>query len=107
MSLVVVLTVTFKVTISLFLKIIKHLCDICSEFLLWWSFSNCLAFRKRLSITPERVTQGKESSMTIKESDFLTVLQPVCIRVIHTYRAIQSTVDTPAGKFAISQIIMD
>jgi hypothetical protein len=45
--------------------------------------------------------------MTIKESDFLTVLQPICIRVIHTYRTIQPTVDTPAGKFAISQIIMD
>jgi hypothetical protein len=56
---------------------------------------------------PERVTQGKESLMTIKESDFFAVLQPVCIRVIHTYRTIQSTMDTPAGKFIIYQIIMD
>jgi hypothetical protein len=48
------------------------------------------------------VTQGNESSMTIKESDFLTMLQPVCIRVINKYRTIQPTVDTLAGKFAIS-----
>jgi hypothetical protein len=30
-----------------------------------------------------------------------------CPILIHTYRTIQPTVDTPAGKFVISQIIMD
>jgi hypothetical protein len=45
--------------------------------------------------------------MIIKERDFLAMLQPKCISVIHTYWTIQSIVDTPTDKFAICQIIMD
>jgi hypothetical protein len=59
-----------------------------------------------LTVTPELVTQGKESLMTIKESDFPAVLQPECIKVIHTYWTIESTMDTPANKFSICQRIM-
>jgi hypothetical protein len=45
--------------------------------------------------------------MTIKEIDFLAMLQPKCINIIHTNWTIQSTVDIPTDKFDICQIIMD
>jgi hypothetical protein len=35
------------------------------------------------------------------------MLQPECIRVFHAYGIIEPTADTPAGKNAICQIIMD
>jgi hypothetical protein len=56
---------------------------------------------------PELVTQGKESLMTIKETNFSVVLKTEYIRVIHTHWTIESTMDTPAKKFAICQIIMN
>jgi hypothetical protein len=46
MSPVVILTVTLKLIVFWLLKIIKHLYDICTEFLLYWKFSNYIAFRK-------------------------------------------------------------
>jgi hypothetical protein len=52
--------------------------------------------------TPVWVIQWKESLMTIKKSDFLAVLQPKCIRVIHIFWTIQST-----DKFVICKIIID
>jgi hypothetical protein len=85
MSPVMLFTVTIKPTIFWLLKVIEHFYDICFELLLWWRFYNGLAFQKRPFVTPERVTQGKKSSMIIKESDFSVMLQPKCIRVIHTY----------------------
>jgi hypothetical protein len=78
--------------------------NIRSEFSLWWPFpmgKDYLSPLKRLFVTPELVTQGNESSMTMKESDFPAVLQPECIIVIHTYWTVESTMDTPADKFAI------
>jgi hypothetical protein len=68
---------------------------------------NALAFLKRLFVTPELVTQGKESSMTIQETDFPTMLKPECIRFIHTQWTIELTMETPADEFVICQIIMD
>jgi hypothetical protein len=58
-------------------------------------------------VIPKRVIQWKEYLTTIKERDFLVVLQPKYICVIQTYWTIQLTVDTQTGKFAICQIIMD
>jgi hypothetical protein len=81
--------------------------DICFEISLWWPFYDAPAFLKQLFVTPELMTQGKESSITIKESNFPTVLKPECIRVIHTHWTIESIIDTPANEFAICQIIMD
>jgi hypothetical protein len=75
-----------------------------------WCFGGpflTLTFPKRLFVTPELVTQGKKSSMTIKETDFPIMLKPECIRFVHTYWTIESTMDTPASKFTICQIIMD
>jgi uncharacterized membrane protein YjdF len=60
-----------------------------------------------LFVTPELVTQGKEYSMTIKETDFTAMLKHECIRFIHTHWTIESTMNTPTDKFAICQIIMD
>jgi hypothetical protein len=71
------------------------------------ALSNALVFLKQLFVTPELVTQGKEFSMTIKETDFPAMLKDECIRVIHIHWAIESTMDTPADKFVICQIIMD
>jgi hypothetical protein len=45
-----------------------------SQFSLWLPFSNGLAFQKQSFVTPEGVIQGKEPSMTIKESGFSVVL---------------------------------
>jgi hypothetical protein len=101
MSLVILFIVTFEPAIFRLLTVIEHFRDINSKLSLWWSFSNGLAFQKRLFVTPEWVTYGKESSITIKESDFPTVLKSECIRVIYTYWTIESIVDTLAGKFAI------
>jgi hypothetical protein len=70
------------------------------------SFVAVLPFRNDCVI-PKLVIRWKESSMTIKERDFPVMLQPKYIIVIHTYWIIQSTVDTPTGKFVIYQIIMD
>jgi hypothetical protein len=81
MSPVVIFTITFEHIIFGLLQIIEHFHYIYSEFLLWWPFSNGFAFQKRPSVTTERVIQWKESLMTIKESDFIIVLQPKCIRV--------------------------
>jgi hypothetical protein len=53
------------------------------------------------------VTQGNESLMIIKETDFPVVLKPKCIRFIHTHWTIELTLDTPIDKCAICQIIMD
>jgi hypothetical protein len=53
------------------------------------------------------MTQGKDSSMIIKEIDFPTMLKPECIRFIRAHWTIESTMDTPASKFAICQIIID
>jgi hypothetical protein len=53
------------------------------------------------------VTQGKESSMTIKETNFPAMLKPKCIRFGHTHWTIGSTMDTPASEFGICQIIMN
>jgi hypothetical protein len=58
----------------------EHFPNICSKLLLWWPFSNGLAFQKRPFVTTKHVTHGKESSITIKESDFPIVLHPECIR---------------------------
>jgi hypothetical protein len=52
------------------------------------------------------MTQGKKSSLKIKETDFPVLLKPEFIKVIHTQWTIESTMDTPAGEFAICQIIM-
>jgi hypothetical protein len=53
------------------------------------------------------VTQGKKSSMTIKETDLPAMLRPECIRFIHAHWTIEATMDTPARKFVICQIIMN
>jgi hypothetical protein len=107
MCLVVIFTITFKHTIFCLLQVIEPFYYICSDCSLWWPFSNDFAFQKWSSVIHERVIHWKESSMTIKERDFLTVLQPKCISIIHTYWIIQSIMNTPNGKFVICQIIMD
>jgi hypothetical protein len=104
---VVFFVATFESTILWLLKFTEYFYDIYSELSLWWPFSNALVFLKQLFITPKLVTQGKESSITIKETDFPAVLKPEWIRFIHTHWTIESTMDTLADKFAIWQIIMD
>jgi hypothetical protein len=84
-----------------------HFYDVCPEFLLRWPFSNGFAFQKRSCVIPKHVIRWKESLMTLKERDFLAVLKPKCISVIYTYWTIQSSVDTPIGKFALCKIIRD
>jgi hypothetical protein len=79
----------------------------CSELLLWWLFYNALAFLKCLIVTPVLVTKGKESSMTIKETDFPTVMKPKCVRFIHAHWALESTMDTLAREFPTCQIILN
>jgi hypothetical protein len=46
MSLVVTFTATFEPTILWLLKLTEHFHDIYSAILLWWPFSNALAFLK-------------------------------------------------------------
>jgi hypothetical protein len=65
----------------------------------------CLS--KTTLVTPELVTQWKESLMTIKETNFHVMLKPECIRFIRAHWIIEWTMDTLAGEFAICQIIMD
>jgi hypothetical protein len=107
MSRVVLFTISFEPTILLLVKFTDHFHDIYSELSLWWPFSNALAFLKCLFVTSKLVTQGKESSMTIKETDFLAVLKLECIRFVHTLWTIELTMEPPADKFSICQIIMD
>jgi hypothetical protein len=45
--------------------------------------------------------------MTIKERDFLVVLWPKYIKIIHTYWTIQFIIDTQADKFVKCQIIIN